>query len=62
MAGPTKGPFTLERHDNEDGSIAFEVWSTNMKWRVLRMVDDDNPNAKADAELITFLLNNQHPR
>ena len=62
MAGPTRGPFTVERHDNDCGSIAYEIWTEDMKARVLRMVDDDNPNAKADAELIAFLLNNQHPR
>lgn len=58
---PTRGPFSVERHDNDDGSIAYEIWTHNFEDRVLRMVDNDNPRAKADAELICKLLNNQHP-
>lgn len=57
----TRGPFTVERHDNQDGSIAYEIWTHDLQSRVLRMRDDDNKNAKADAELIAHLLNNQHP-
>ncbi len=59
--GPTCGPFMVERHNNDDGSIAYEIWTTDMKLRVVRMCDDDNKNAMADAELICKLLNNQHP-
>jgi hypothetical protein len=61
MAGETKGPFMVERHDNEDGSIAYEIWTYDMNKRVASICDDDNPQAKADAELIVKLLNNQRP-
>jgi hypothetical protein len=57
----TQGPFMVERHDNDDGSIAYELWTTDMKKRIFRVRDDDNKNAKADAEYIAYLLNNQHP-
>lgn len=59
--GATLGPFMVERHDNDNGSIAYEIWTTDMKHRLVRMCDDDNKNAKADSELICKLLNNQHP-
>jgi hypothetical protein len=60
-SGATLGPFVVERHDNDDGSIAYELWTANLHHRVFRMRDDDNPNAKNDAELICKLLNNQRP-
>lgn len=59
--GATLGPFMVERHNNDDGSIAYELWTRQMQKRLFSMRDDDNKNAKADAELICKLLNNQHP-
>jgi hypothetical protein len=59
--GATLGPFVVERHDNDDGSIAYELWTANLHHRVFRIRDDDNANAKADSALICKLLNNQRP-
>lgn len=50
--------WCVERHDNEDGSIAYEVWSIDGEHRVFRLVDDDDPFAKRDAEHIVALHNN----
>lgn len=48
----TPGPLVVERHDDDDGSIAYEVWTKYRGRRLWREDDDDslgNPNVKADA-------------
>lgn len=50
-------PWNVERHDNRDGSIAYEVWAGGYKHRICRMVDADNPTAKRDADHIVKLHN-----
>ena len=63
-------PYVVERHDQEDGSITYEVWdyrpdtyrllcSLN-EWNDAGMEDDEErqlSTAKADAELIARALN-----
>jgi hypothetical protein len=50
-AGHTPGPLVVERHDIDDGSIAFEIWTADSMHRTARITDDDNPNALCDAKL-----------
>lgn len=38
-------PYAVERHDQEDGSITYEIWERELS------------TAKADAELIVRALN-----
>lgn len=52
-----KEPWAVERHDNGDGSISYEVWSGGYKHRVCRICERDNPTAKRDAEHIVELHN-----
>lgn len=61
MNAATQGPFMVERHDRNDGVIVYELWTADYKELVLSIADDFNSKAKADAELICHLLNNQHP-
>lgn len=49
--------WAVERHSNDDGSIAYEIWSANMRHRVCRICDDDNPAALRDAEHIVKIHN-----
>jgi hypothetical protein len=63
-------PYVVERHDQEDGSVTYEIWdyrpdsyrrlcSLN-EWNDGGMEDDeerDLSTAKADAELIVRALN-----
>lgn len=52
----TPGPWYLERHDQEDGSIAYEVWSHEPYYRIISTTDEDNEknvyNAKNVADFI----------
>lgn len=58
-------PYVVERHDQEDGSITYEVWDYRPEsyWRVCAIndVDDDRDEkmhgAKRDAEAIARALN-----
>jgi hypothetical protein len=67
-------PYVIERHDQEDGSITYEVWdhrpdtyrrlcSLN-EWNDGGNLDDDldieKSTAKADAEMICRALNLLH--
>jgi hypothetical protein len=66
-------PYVIERHDQEDGSITYEVWdhrpdtyrrlcSLN-EWNDGGTEDDeerDLSTAKADAEMIVRALNMMH--
>lgn len=56
----TLGPWTIERHDQDDGTINYEIWAINPPQtyhRVVTLNDSDNENAKADAELIVRAVN-----
>lgn len=50
-------PWTVERRDQTDGAIRYEVWSDDGHHRVCSISDDDNPAAKRDAEHIAKLHN-----
>lgn len=51
--------YSLERHDNDDGSITWEIWDTepNFYRRICSINDDTNRHAMADARLIAKALN-----
>ena len=49
--------WIVERHNTDDGAIAYEIWSAGLRHRVCRIVDDDNPAANRDAEHIASLHN-----
>ena len=56
----TPGPWVVERHDQDDGTISYEIWChipLNYH-RVVTLNDYDNENAKDDAELIVRAVNN----
>lgn len=60
IASTARKPWTVERHDQEDGSISYEVWDTNPDSyrRVVCLNDSDNEegrNAKRDAYAIAAL-------
>ena len=57
---PTRGPFHSDRYDHEEGIIFYNVRNQDHDI-VCKLSEMDNPNAKADADLIVRLLNNQHP-
>ena len=44
-------------HNNDDGSIAWEVWTDDLFHRVCSLRDDDNPAAMRDATHIVELHN-----
>jgi hypothetical protein len=52
-------PWTIERHDQEDGTISYEIWSVNPPTyhRIVTLNDWDNKNAREDAELIVRAVN-----
>ena len=62
-------PYVVERHDEEDGSIAYEIWDTRPETyrRLCTVAEDpaedcddcssDRGRAKRDAELIVRALN-----
>ncbi|MDE2426249.1 MAG: hypothetical protein KGO96_10135 [Elusimicrobia bacterium] len=64
VAGTTPRPWYVDRCDQDDGTINYEIWSvftaadgsTDMH-RVAVINDDDNEHAKADAELIVDAVN-----
>lgn len=45
-------PWTVERHNDVDGYITYEIWCHEPYWRICTIPEDDNPGAKAAAELI----------
>lgn len=48
-----RAPWTVERHNDEDeGYITYEIWCQKPYWRICTIPEDDNPGAKAAAELI----------
>lgn len=50
--------WTVERHDNEDGSIVYEIWTVDYEHRICRIGDDDNRCARRDTAHIVALHNN----
>ena len=59
MKGQTPGPWVVERHDQDDGTVNYEIWchTAPTYHRVVTLIDHDNENAKADAELIARAVN-----
>ena len=63
MAATTR-PWTVERHDQDDGTINYEIWAvfrgadggTTMH-RIATINDYDNENAKDDAAMIAKAVN-----
>lgn len=56
----TPGPWTVERHDQDDGTINYEIWAIDppaIYHRVATINDYDNEHAKDDAELIARAVN-----
>lgn len=56
----TPGPWTVERHDQDDGSINYEIWAINpptVYHRIVTLNDWDNERAKDDADLIAKAVN-----
>lgn len=63
QSGPN---WVLERHDEDDGSISWEIWDHDPHnyRRVITFNDDpsnEGRNAKADAEFIVRLARKDHP-
>lgn len=60
----TPKPWYVERHDQDDGTINYEIWAvfqekdggTNMH-RICTINDDDNEHAREDAALIVKAVN-----
>lgn len=53
-------PWTVERHDQEDGTISYEIWSINPPTtyhRIVTLNDWDNENAREDAACIVDAVN-----
>lgn len=60
LTSTARKPWTVERHDQEDGSITYEVWDTNPdSYRRVTWLNDgdlnEGRNAKRDAYLIASL-------
>jgi hypothetical protein len=58
QVGPrfTPGPWTVERHDDDDGSINYEIWNHSPEHytRVVTVNDlNDDGNAKHNARLMS---------
>jgi hypothetical protein len=49
----------VERHDQDDGQINYEIWCQDAPTyhRVVTLNDWDNENAREDAELIVRAVN-----
>lgn len=64
-AGHTPLPWVIERHDEEDGSISWEVWNHSPEYytRILKLNDEctgdevGDPQARANAALIVAAVN-----
>jgi hypothetical protein len=55
----TPRPWIVERHDQEDGTINYEIWCQTAPHyhRVVTLNDYDNENARDDAALIAKVVN-----
>lgn len=49
--------WTVERHDHEDGGIAYEIWCWKPHWRITTVYDWDNAHAHVFAEHIASAHN-----
>lgn len=57
LAKATPGPWHVQRYDEDDGSITYEIWNDDVE-RVLRINDDGgNPRAKIDGDAIASAVN-----
>lgn len=56
---PTPRPWIIERHDQDDGSINYEIWAQQapVYHRVVTMNDWDNEAARSDSALIAKAVN-----
>lgn len=52
--------YTIERHDQDDGTIDYECWSLNPYYRVFCISDFESDHAKRDSEYLCKLLNNNY--
>lgn len=54
------GPIVVERHDNQDGSIAYEIWDHGKDTchQICCVTEHTSDNAKAEADFIALSLNN----
>lgn len=53
------GPIVIERRDNESGLIAYELMDMSKTYHCVCVVSEDqNSNAKAEAEFVALALNN----
>jgi hypothetical protein len=54
------GPIKVERHDNEDGSISYELWDygKDTYHQVCVVSEDTSDNAKAEADFVALAMNN----
>ncbi len=57
--GATPRPWVVERHDQDDGQINYEIWcqSAPTYHRVVTLNDYDNEAARDDAKLIVKSVN-----
>lgn len=55
----TPRPWVVERHDQDDGSISYEIWCQTRPYyhRVVTLNDWDNNHAREDADLIVRAVN-----
>lgn len=60
MPPSIRGPIVVERHDDDDGTINYELWDHGgAKYHcVCTVTDSFNDNAKAEAEFIALAMNN----
>jgi len=47
----------VERHDDDDGTIAYEIWCLKPYWRVTTLYEWDNSHAHVFAEHIASAHN-----
>lgn len=54
------GPIAAERHDNEDGSIAYEIWDhgPDTYHQICCVSEHTCSDPKSEAEFIVLSLNN----
>lgn len=54
------GPIKVERHDDDDGRIVYELWDYGKGTYhcVCAVSEDTSDNAKAEADFIALAMNN----
>lgn len=53
--------YKVERHDQDDGTIAYECWCAHPYYRVYSINTFESDYAKRDAERLCRLLNADQP-